>query len=161
MTAAGIRFWIVVVVLALLHFLLHLGFGLDRAAPDLLTVALLVAARRTGIGWGAGLGFAFGLLEDAFSVLAFGTSAVAMTVVGGLAASTRDFFVGESPLFFVVYLLAGKWLRDLVRWTVGGDLVREPFVHEMIVQSGLAALYAAAVGLVALALAGRLREVRT
>lgn len=161
MTAAGVRFWIVVVALAFLHFLLHLGFGLGREAPDLLTVALLVAARRTGVGWGAGLGFAFGLLEDAFSVLAFGTSAVAMTVVGALAASTRDLFVGESPLFFVVYLIAGKWLRDLVRWTVGGDLVREPFVHEMIVQSGLAALYAAAVGLVALALAGRLREVRT
>lgn len=154
------RFWLVVVFLVFVHFLLHLGLGVGREAPDLLTVALLVAARRVGMGWGAGLGFGFGLLEDAFSVLAFGTSAVAMTVVGALAASTRDLFVGESALFFVAYLAAGKWLRDLVQWTVAGDVIRQPFVREMLFQSGLAALYAAAVGLLALALAGRLREVR-
>lgn len=159
MKGESVRFWGVVVLLAVLHFFLHLGLGMGREAPDLLTVALLVAARRVGTGAGAGIGFAFGLLEDAFSVLAFGTSAMAMTVVGTLASSTRDLFVGESPLFFVFYLLAGKWLRDLVQWAVAGEAVREPFVHEMLIQSGPEALYAAAVGMVALALAGHLREV--
>ena len=36
-------------VLALLHFLLHLGLGLGNAAPDLLTISLLLVARKVGI----------------------------------------------------------------------------------------------------------------
>ena len=38
------RVWATVIVLALLHFLLHLGLGLGNLAPDLLTISLLLAA---------------------------------------------------------------------------------------------------------------------
>lgn len=158
--SGGSGFWAVVVGLVILHFLLHLGFGLGREAPDLLTVALLLGARTGGVGRGAGLGFGLGLLEDAFSVLAFGANTVAMTVIGALGASTRDVFVGESVLFFVVYLAVGKWLRDLLQWAVVGGAVREPFVQEMLVQSVVASIYAAAVGGVVLLLSGGLRRVR-
>ncbi len=156
----GRGLWITVVGLVVLHLFLHLGLGLGAEAPDLLTVGLLLAVREGGAGTGAGLGFAFGLLEDAFSVLAFGANTVAMTLVGAVGARARELFVGDSLLFVVAYLALGKWLRDLIHWVVVGEAVREPFVRAMLVQGGLAALYAAAVGLVVLAVAGELREAR-
>lgn len=134
-------------VLVILHFLLHLGFGMGRGAPDLLTLALLLVAREVGMGVGAGLGFVFGLLEDAFSVLAFGAHALAMTVVGALGARTRDLFVGDSLLFHFWYLAVGKWIRDLLHWFVAGEGVREPFLNAVLLDGSLAALYVALVGL--------------
>lgn len=148
----------VVVVLAGLHFLLHVGFGLGSAAPDLLTVALLVGVRELNVGWGAVLGLCFGLLEDAFAVLGFGASTVAMTLLGVVGAKTRDLFVGDSLIFLVSYLFIGKWGRDLVHWVVVGESVRQPFVEAMVVGSGLAALYATAVGVAAVALSGSMWE---
>lgn len=149
-----LRISVVVVGLAVLHFLLHVGFGLGDVAPDLLTVALLVGAREVEVGWGAGIGFALGLLEDAFAALTFGASTLAMTIVGVAGARTRDLFVGDSLLFLVSYLFVGKWLRDLVYWiSVGGD-IRQPFVESMLIGSGLAAAYATAVGVVAIAITG-------
>lgn len=149
-----VRGWGTVALLVVLHFLLHVGLGIGEAAPDLLTVALLVAARAVPPGAGAGLGFVFGLLEDAFSVLAFGANTVAMTVVGAGGAVTRDLFVGDSLLFVVSYLFLGKWVRDLIFWGVVGEAVREPFVDAMVVGAALSALYVSAVGLVAFAASG-------
>jgi rod shape-determining protein MreD len=147
------RVWGTVGALLVLHFLLHVGLGLSRGAPDLLTVALLVGARRLRIGSGAALGFVLGLLEDAFSVLAFGANAVAMTLLGAAGARTRDFFVGDSVLFMASYLFAGKWLRDLIFWMAAGD-VRGAFGATMVVDASMAALYAAAVGVIAMWVSG-------
>jgi rod shape-determining protein MreD len=147
------RVWITVAALFFLHFLLHLGLGLGRAAPDLLVVALLVGARRLRMGSGAALGFVFGILEDAFSVLSFGANTVSLTVVGAVGARSRDLFVGDSMLFMISYLFAGKWVRDLIFWMVSGDL-RGPFGEMMLVQASLAALYAAAVGVIAMWVSG-------
>lgn len=149
-----LRVSVVVVGLAVLHFLLHVGFGLGDVAPDLLTVALLVGAREVKVGWGAGIGFVLGLLEDAFAALAFGASTVAMTVVGVAGARTRDLFVGDSFLFLVSYLFVGKWLRDLVYWISVGVDIRQPFIESMLIGSGFAAAYATVVGVVAIAITG-------
>ncbi len=148
------RIWGTVFLLVTLHFTLHTGLGLGGAAPDLLTVALLVMAREVPVGAGAGAGFAFGLLEDAFSVLAFGANAVAMTVVGALAAWTRDLFVGDSPLFLPSYFFMGTYLKALVYWMAAGDVVREPFVQSMLVEAPVAALYGAVVGAAVAIVAG-------
>ncbi len=149
-----LRVSVVVVGLALLHFLLHVGFGLGDVAPDLLTVALLVGVREVEVGWGAGIGFVLGLLEDAFAALAFGASTVAMTIVGVAGARTRDLFVGDSLLFLVSYLFVGKWLRDLVYWMAVGEDLRQPFVESMLIGSGMAAAYATVVGVVVIAISG-------
>ena len=100
------------------------------------------------------LGLGFGLLEDALSVLAFGANSVAMTVVAIGGASTRDLFVGDSRYFLVSYLLIGKWTRDFVHWVAVGEGLRQPFVEQVIVQGGVAAVYAAAVGVVLAAVTG-------
>ena len=105
------RVWATVLGLASLHFLLHLGIGLAEVAPDLLTIALLLAAREVGMGTAAGIGFVSGLLLDAFSLLAFGANTVAMTLLGAAGARTRDWFVGDSFFFVVSYLFIGKWAK--------------------------------------------------
>ena len=148
------RVSLVVVGLAALHFLLHVGFGLGDVAPDLLTVALLVAVREVDVAWGAVIGLVLGLLEDAFAVLGFGASTVAMTIIGVAGARTRILFVGDSLIFLVSYLFVGKWGRDLLYWIAVGDGVRQPFVESMLIGSGLAAIYATVVGVAAIAVSG-------
>jgi cell shape-determining protein MreD len=139
--------WVLVGVLSLLHFVLHVGLGIGRAAPDLLTLGLLLVAREVALGTAAGVGLFFGLLEDSLSVLAFGANSVAMTTIGILGALTRDLFVGDSRVFVVSYLFAGKLVRDLGHWLLVGDALRQPFTDQVLVQGGLGALYVAAVGL--------------
>lgn len=148
------RVWGVVVALVVLHLFLHLGLGFGPAAPDLLTVALLLGARELGTGGGAGLGFGLGLLEDAFSVLAFGANTLALTVVGAVSARTRDLFVGDSVSFLVSYLFVGKWMRDLLHWLAIGEGLREPFIQVILVEGTLGAAYAMGTGLIALTLTG-------
>ena len=146
--------WATVVGLAFLHFFLHLGLGLAEVAPDLLTVSLLLAAREVGMGAAAGIGFAFGLLLDAFSLLAFGANALALTLVGAAWARTRDWFVGDSFFFVISYLFLGKWVKDLVHWVAVGEGVREPFVQAILIGAPLDAAYAAAIGVVAVMITG-------
>jgi rod shape-determining protein MreD len=138
---------VLVVVLFTLHFVLHVGFGIGRAAPDLLTIALLLVAREVGLGTAAAVGLFFGLLEDSLSVLAFGANSLTMTAIGILGAFTRDLFVGDSRIFVVSYLFVGKWVRDLGHWILAGEGLRQPFSDQVLVQGGLGALYVALVGL--------------
>jgi len=149
------RTWSLVAALVVLHFLLHVGLGYGRGAPDFLTIGLLLAAREVGMGRAAAIGLLFGLLEDALSVLAFGANTVAMTAIGILGAFTRDFFVGDSRLFAVSYFFAGKWARDFAHWVMVGEELRQPFVGQVLVQGSVGAVYAAAVGLFVVTLAGR------
>lgn len=143
-------FWVFVAVLAIIHFLLHLTLGLDRSAPDLLTLAILLAARQLTGGSAAGIGFALGLLEDAVSLVAFGAAAVTGTVVGYLGARSRDLFVGESLFFLGVYLFLGKWVRDALYYGLAGVVRRGEPVHALLIEAPLSALYMAAVGVVAI-----------
>lgn len=152
-----LRVWVTVGLLVFFHFLLHLGLGFGNIAPDLLTISLLLAAREVGMGTAAGIGFVFGLLIDAFNLLAFGTNTVAMTAVGGAAARTRDLFVGDSFFFVVSYLFLGKWVKDLLRWILAGEGVREPFFQALLVQSSLNAAYVAIVGVLVVTITGAWR----
>ena len=148
----GWPLWLLVGVLAALHFFLHLTLGLDGAAPDLLTVAVLLGVRPLSGGAAAGLGFGLGLLEDATSLGAFGAAAVADTVVGYLGARSRDLFVGESGFFLALYLFLGAWVQDALYYGFAEVVRRGDPVRALLVQAPLGALYAAAAGLVAVAL---------
>lgn len=131
------------------HLLLHVALGLGKAAPDLAVVALLLASRALGSAGGAATGFVLGLLEDAFSVVSFGANVFAMSVVGALAARTRELFVGDSIPFLAVFLVLGKWGRDVLVWLVSDSGSRAPFNDFVLMESPLLALYAGAAGLVA------------
>ncbi len=153
-----LRLWIVVAALVVLHFVLHVGLGLGPAAPDLLTVALLIGARESGLGTAAGLGLGFGLLEDALSVLSFGSNSVALTVVGVAGSVSRDLFVGDSLVFLASYFWLGKWAREVLRWVMVREELRQPFVEQILLQAPIGALYAAAVGVLVVMFSGLWHE---
>jgi hypothetical protein len=81
-----------------------------------------------------------------------------MTVIGGLGAATRDLFVGDSLLFLVSYFVAGKLLRDFIHWIVMGEVIRQPFMDQVVVQGFLGGIYAAAVGILVMVFLGLWRE---
>ena len=116
--------------------------------PDLLTVALLLHARRVRFGTAACVGFTLGMLEDAFTLVAFGANTVAMTVVGILGVQTRAFFVSTTSLsFHIVYFATGKWLRDFIHWILQQAAgISGGFIEPMILTGVPAAFYAAVVG---------------
>ena len=148
------KVWIVVGLLVFFHFGLHLGIGLGSKAPDLLVIALLIAIREVNMGAGSCLGFLFGIMEDAFSVLAFGANAFAFTIIGIAGSKMRNLFVGDSIGFMAVYLVLGKWCKDLLYWIVAGESVRGSFIDAMLIDSSLAAVYAGSVGLIVVVISG-------
>jgi len=147
----------ILVALPILHFTLHVGLGLERGAPDLLAVGLLLLARELRMGTAAGVGFVLGLLEDAFSLLAFGANALACTVLGIVGSRSRDLFVGESVLFLVSYLFLGTWLRGALHWLLAGDEVRSDAALSLLVNAPVDAAYATAVGVALLFVTGAWR----
>lgn len=149
-----VRVGVTVGLLAASHFLLHVGFSWGRGAPDLLTLAVLLAAREVRAGPAAAVGLAMGLLEDALSVLSFGANTVAMTIVGIAGALSRDLFVGDSRFFLGAYLFLGKVARDLVRWASVGDELRQSFVDQVLIDGAVSGLYVAAIGWLVAALTG-------
>src|SRR5690606_31639753 len=146
--------WVAVGLLLLLHLLLHVGLGVGPWVPDLMTVALLVGAREVRVGTGAALGFVFGLMEDAFSLLAFGANTLTLTILGILVAGVRYLFVGGLVLFMVCYLAVGAWVRPTLHWIVAGAAVRDPMLDALLIEGVPAALYAAVVGFGTLLLTG-------
>jgi rod shape-determining protein MreD len=151
-------FRVILISLPILHFLLHVGFGIGRLAPDLLAVGLLLLAREMRTGTAAGLGFFLGLLEDAFSLLAFGANTLACTLLGIAGSRSRDLFVGETLFFLISYLFFGTWLRAVLHWTVAGDEVRRDAGVSLLVHGPLDAAYAAAVGVGILLVTGAWRS---
>ncbi len=150
MRPRGWPFWLFVALLVLLHFLLHLGLGLGASAPDLLTVTVLLAARRLPAAPAAGLGAGLGLIQDALSLGSFGAEAVTQTVLGFAGARSRDFFVGESGAFVWIYLFVGKWLHDVIFWLLARPGSGSEALSRLLVQAPIAAIYAAVCGVVAL-----------
>ena len=154
----GWAFWLFVGLLVVLHFALHLTLGMGGWAPDLLTLAVLLAARQLRGGPAAGLGFALGLLEDGVSLGAFGAAAMTQTVIGYLGARSRDLFVGDSVLFLSLYFFLGAWLQDgLYYWVAPGVRRGEP-VDALLVQAPLDALYVAVAGVAAILVYRTLRR---
>jgi cell shape-determining protein MreD len=142
--------WLFIVILVVLHFILRLGLGLGHLAPDLLVVALLLAAREIRAGWAAGLGLVLGIIDGSMVPFNLGASALALTIIGFLGARTRELFSGDNYLFLALYLFVGKWLYDTLLYLVTGDLFSSGAVYLLLI-SPLTALYAAAAGVVALA----------
>ena len=147
---SGWPFWIFMALLVVLHFILHLSFGLANTAPDLLTVAVLLGARQLSTpGRAAAYGFLLGLLEDGLSVSAFGAAAITQTVIGYLGARSRDLFVGDSVLFLALYLFIGVWAREALYYGIAAVVRRGDTVEALLVAAPLMALYSAVAGIVA------------
>lgn len=143
-------YWVFISALVVLHFVLRISLGFGQLVPDLLLVALLLAAREIRAGYAAGLGLLLGVLDGAVIPFNLGTSALVLTLLGFAGARSRELFAGDNFVFLAVYLFAGKWLYDTLLYLVTGDLFR-PGASYLLLVSPLTALYAAAAGLVSLA----------
>jgi rod shape-determining protein MreD len=146
----ALSFWILVLLLVVAYFFLHLALGLGAVVPDLLTVALLLAARQMKAPHAAALGLLLGLLRDSLSLVAFGADVIALTLLGYLGSRSRDLFMGDSLLFVGIYLTAGKLLHDLIYYLIAGSALGGG-ATQFVVQLPLV-LYAAVAGLGALLL---------
>ena len=147
----GASFWIFIAVLVVLHLVLHVAVGLGTVAPDLVTVAVLLAARRVKGSAAAAIGVGLGLLTDALSLTTFGALALVNGIVGFLGARSRDLFEGDSLLSVAVYVFLGKWLRDALYFVFTQSAHDYPW-STLITSAPLAAVFAAAAALVALML---------
>ena len=142
-------FVLFIVLLVVLHLFLKVGVGFGFWAPDLLTIALLLAARRLQAGWAAGTGLAIGLIRDSVNLTTFGSDMVVLTLLGYLGSRTRDYFVGDSMFFLAIYLFIGKWLHDALYFVVSRSIgVRDAF-STLAVEAPIAAAYTAFCGLIA------------
>ncbi len=146
--SSHVAFWTFIIILVVLHFGLHVALGMRGAAPDLLTIALLLGVRRLTGSAAAGLGLALGLLNDALSLDAFGALAVTYAILGFVGARSRDLFEGDSLLFVAIYIFAGKLLSDILYQV----LTRSAPWSDLWAAAPIAALYAAVAGLVGLTL---------
>ena len=144
----NVSFWIFIIVLVVLHLTVHVAIGIGGLAPDLLTIALLLGARRLGGAGAAGLGLGLGVLNDAMSLTAFGALAVSYSIAGVLGARSRDMFEGDSLLFVAVYVFLGKWVTDLIYLFLARN---EPWSY-MWSGALLVALYTAIAAMIALTL---------
>jgi rod shape-determining protein MreD len=139
--------WFVVILLVVAHLLLHVTFGIGRAAPDLLTLALLLGARRVHSGPAAGLGLGLGLLQDSLTALAFGAASATYAVLGVVGSRSRDLFVGDSLLFIGLYLFAGKWLHDILYMLFAESVRSGDLLSAVLVDAPIGALYMTGAGL--------------
>lgn len=147
----AVSYWVFIVLLVVLHLILHVAVGLGVSAPDLLTLALLLAARRLRGSAAAGLGVVLGVLADALSLTGFGALALVYAVVGFLGARSRDLFEGDSLLFVGGYIFLGKWLRDALFMLLTRTTHAEPW-GSLLTAAPISAVYAAVAGMVALTL---------
>lgn len=143
-----------VAVLVVLHLVGRTGYGLSALTPDLLLVALLVAARCTSAGTASGIGFLLGFLEGAMLPLTLGAGALVLTILGYLGARSRDIVAEDSLSFLALYLFFGKWAYDALMVLATG--LRPGAAIDLLVVSPFAALYGTVAGLVLLALYRRI-----
>ena len=144
-------FWVFIVLLFIVHLILHVAVGLRATAPDLVTVAVLLAARRLAGAQAAAVGLVLGILVDALSLTAFGALAVVFTVLGFLGARSRDLFDGDSLLFVGAYVFLGKWLRDAFYMVITHSAHSESW-GVLLTGTPVSALYAASAAMIALTL---------
>jgi rod shape-determining protein MreD len=139
-------------LVVLAHFVVRLAIGVGPDAPDLLTVAALLGARRVSGAQAAALGLLLGVLDDALTVVSFGSAAVALTIVCFLGSRSRDMFEGDSLLFLFIYVFLGKWLRDALVFLLSSTTRGADTAAELFIAMPLAALLAAGAGLLVMIL---------
>ncbi|MGQ0561457.1 MAG: rod shape-determining protein MreD [Gemmatimonadota bacterium] len=148
---SGVSYWVFIALLVILHLILHVAIGLSTAAPDLMTIAVLLSARRLKGSAAAAVGLVLGLLIDALSLTTFGALALVSAIIGFLGARSRDLFEGESLLFVAAYIFLGKWLRDALYFVITRSMHGEPW-GTLATSAPIAALVAAIAAMIAIML---------
>lgn len=155
-----VRLGMVIFLLILLHFGLSPWLGDRRVGPDFLLLALLLYATRARPGKAAIAGFVIGLVGDSLTVLAFGSSALAHTIVGYLAAWGNTIFFAENLLVSAGFFFGGTWFRDLLMLVAGGFQSGVGLVWQLAFWSVIKGLTTALAGVAVLMIFRRWLNVR-
>ncbi|MEE8251318.1 MAG: rod shape-determining protein MreD [Gemmatimonadales bacterium] len=155
-----VRLVAVVLLLVLLHFGLGPWLGDRRVGPDFLVLALLIYAMRARPGKAAIAGFTVGLVGDSLTVLAFGSSALAHTMVGHLTAWGNAIFFAENLLVSAGFFFGGTWFRDLLMLVAGGFKSGVDLVWQLAFWSVIKGLTTALTGVAVLMIFRRWLNVR-
>lgn len=114
------RLWMVLALLAVLHFAVRPRLGSPQVAPDFLMLALLLYAIRSRPGTAALAGFVIGLVGDAVAPSRVGASTLAHTVVGYLAAWGRAVFFPDNLFVNGLVIALGVWIRNAILLAASG-----------------------------------------
>lgn len=147
-------------LLVVLHYTLRPVLGW-RTAIDFLVIALLLASVRMRPGYAALLGFFMGLVADSLSIGAFGSAALAMSVVGFAASWLRAVVFAENLALHAAFFFAGKWLFDIVFLIVERRLRGLELVFQLFIWSPVTAMVTALAGIVVLILMRPMLETQT
>ena len=131
---------VALVVLALLVLQFTVGPFLGWRAPiDFLTIAVLLAAVRVRPGAAALIGLVLGLIADSLTPSAFGSGALALTLVAYGASTLKAVFFADNAALSALFVFAGKWIFDVV-YLVSERRVRgAELVVQLLLWSPLAA----------------------
>jgi len=105
---------VVVVALIVLHFTLYRFFVRWPALPNFMVGGLLLAALHLRAGYAAFLGFGLGVLEAVMGLAGLGTISIVLTVVGYLAARSRDLLFADARYYVFIYLFVGTWAAEIL-----------------------------------------------
>jgi len=141
------RFAALLGTLVVAHFALRGRLGGERAAPDLLLLALQMYAIGATPGAGAAAGFVVGLFRDALTPASFGAGALAHTLVGYLTGWGKAVFFAENVIVNGALVFTGTWIRNAVLTLASGTLTGERLYRELVIWSPLQGLSTAAVGM--------------
>lgn len=137
------------VILVLLHYTLRPLLGW-RAPMDFLVLALLLASIRVRPAFGAILGLALGIVSDSLTPDALGAGAIAMTIVGYLASWLKAVFFADNIALNAFFFFLGKWVFDVIYFTVEHRLGGIELVQQLLLWSPLSAAATAIAGILLL-----------
>jgi rod shape-determining protein MreD len=137
------------VILVLLHYTLRPLLGW-RAPMDFLVLALLLASIRVRPAFGAILGLALGIVSDSLTPDALGAGAIAMTIVGYLASWLKAVFFADNIALNAFFFFLGKWVFDVIYFTVEHRLGGIELVQQLLLWSPLSAAATAIAGVLLL-----------
>ena len=125
-------------LLVFLHYTLRPLLGW-RAPMDFLLLALLLSAIRVRPAAGALIGLALGLVSDSLTPDALGAGAIAMTIVGYLAAWLKAVFFADNIALNAFFFFLGKWVFDVIYFVVENRIGGIELVQQLLLWSPLSA----------------------
>lgn len=147
---AFLRVAAVFALLVVLHYTVRPLVG-GRAPVDFLVVAVLVAAVRLRPGVAALLGLAIGLATDALTP-AFGSGALALTLVAYVASWLKAVFFADNVALSALFFFAGKWTFDVLYLVSERRLRGAELLMQLLLWSPVAATLTAVTGVAILLL---------
>ena len=140
-----IRLFVAVSVLIIAHFVLRPLLG-DRIEIDFLVLALLLLSIRVRPGVGAVLGLLMGAASDAAAPAGFGSSMLALTLVGYITSWLKAAFFAENAVLDGIVIFASAWGVIVIRLLLSGRAFETGFAVSALVWAPLSAATTAVVG---------------